>query len=91
MRRTDGAIVERSVARKQRMTVLAVGGTVEIETPPHLQPVPALDDALVGRIGRLAISLESEVGVPVDIECAVQQGAVYLLQCRPITTLHRMS
>jgi phosphoenolpyruvate synthase/pyruvate phosphate dikinase len=35
----------------------------------------------------MAISLEAEMGWPVDVECAWLDGVCYLLQCRPITTL----
>ena len=38
-------------------------------------------------VARLASSLEAQVGAPVDIECAYAGGTLYLLQCRPITTL----
>ncbi len=36
---------------------------------------------------QLALSLETTMGYPVDIECAYASGELYLLQCRPITTL----
>jgi phosphoenolpyruvate synthase/pyruvate phosphate dikinase len=35
----------------------------------------------------LAISLERTMGWPVDVECAIHGDVLYLLQCRPITTL----
>jgi len=36
-------------------------------------------------IGREA--LEEAAGYPVDLECAIADNELYLLQCRPITTL----
>jgi pyruvate,water dikinase len=48
---------------------------------------PALNDAQVMELARLARDLEVTQGWPVDLECAYQQGHLYLLQCRPITTL----
>jgi pyruvate,water dikinase len=47
----------------------------------------ALDDKQVREIARLAIALEAEAGVPVDVECAFAAGTLYLIQSRPITTL----
>jgi phosphohistidine swiveling domain-containing protein len=47
----------------------------------------ALDDVQVREVARLALALEAESGVPVDVECAFAGGALYLLQSRPITTL----
>ena len=38
-------------------------------------------------IAQLAIGLEQSTGMPIDIECSYQDGELYLLQCRPITTL----
>ncbi|MDP9320937.1 MAG: PEP-utilizing enzyme [Chloroflexota bacterium] len=47
----------------------------------------ALDDEQVREVARLALALEAESGVPVDVECAFAGGFLYLLQSRPITTL----
>jgi rifampicin phosphotransferase len=47
----------------------------------------AVPDGDVTAIARLAIQLESVMGGPVDIECALRDGQLHLLQCRPITTL----
>jgi pyruvate,water dikinase len=48
---------------------------------------PALDDAQVREVARLAIALEAEGRTAVDVECAFADGALFLLQSRPITTL----
>src|SRR4029077_20443337 len=40
----------------------------------------------IAAIARLAIQLETVMGGPVDIECALRDGQLHLLQCRPITT-----
>jgi len=33
------------------------------------------------------VALERRMGHPVDVECAYHAGKLFLLQCRPITTL----
>ena len=38
-------------------------------------------------LARLSKALEMVMGWPVDIECAYRGRDLYLLQCRPITTL----
>jgi len=48
---------------------------------------PALNDEQAVEMAGLASGLEEKLGWPVDIECAIHQGQLYLLQCRPITTL----
>jgi pyruvate,water dikinase len=87
VRRRDRAIVQRSPARKQRMTVPVADGTAEVEVPQGLRDKAALDDGQVGNVAELAVALELTTGAPVDIECAYREGELYLLQCRPITTL----
>ena len=47
----------------------------------------AIADDDIAAIARLAIQLETAMGGPVDIECALRGGELHLLQCRPITTL----
>jgi phosphoenolpyruvate synthase/pyruvate phosphate dikinase len=47
---------------------------------------PIADEDVVA-VGRLTAQLERAMGWPVDIECARQADGLYLLQCRPITTL----
>ena len=46
-----------------------------------------MTDEQVIEVARLVRSLEETMGWPVDVECAYQGGELFLLQCRPITTL----
>jgi pyruvate,water dikinase len=46
-----------------------------------------LNDEQVIEMAKLALTLEITMEHPVDIECAYAGGELYLLQCRPITTL----
>jgi pyruvate,water dikinase len=89
--RKDGSggpqIVDRQLGEKAVMTVLVDGGTTEAPVPVGLRTLPAVQDALILDAVRLGIALEQEMGWPVDVECAWQQGTLYLIQCRPITTL----
>jgi phosphoenolpyruvate synthase/pyruvate phosphate dikinase len=87
VRKSDLAVVSRNIADKQRMAVFARQGTQEAPVPRQQRNVPAIDDGQVTEMTRLSITLESVMGWPVDIECAYQEGELYLLQCRPITTL----
>src|SRR4051812_28718013 len=47
----------------------------------------ALSEAQVLEVAKLVLALERENGHAVDVECAFAKGELYLLQCRPITTL----
>lgn len=86
-RKADGTLISRQIAAKQRMTIARPGGTREVDVPRLLQTQPALDDQQVAAMTRLARGLEARMGAPVDVECAFRDSRLYLLQCRPITTL----
>ena len=81
------AIRRYEVAAKERMTVLAPGGTREIGVPALLRNRRALTDEQAFEVAGLAMRLEQELGRPVDIECSFRNGTLFLLQARPITTL----
>ena len=87
VRKSDLEIIQRVIADKQRMTVSAPGGTHEVEVPRFLRNTTSLNDEQVIEMARLAITLEATMEHPVDVECAYANGELYLLQCRPITTL----
>jgi pyruvate,water dikinase len=80
-------ISARDIARKDRMTVLTDTGTCERDVSPELRSVASLTDSQVREVAELALALERSTGQPVDVECAIARDTLYLLQCRPITTL----
>jgi pyruvate,water dikinase len=88
VRKSDFAVVQRIIADKQRMTVSTPGGTHEVDVPRFLRNTPSLNEEQVIEMAKLALTLETTMEYPVDVECAYAGGELYLLQCRPITTLH---
>jgi pyruvate, water dikinase len=87
VRKSDFAVVQRIIADKQCMTVPVPGGTHEVETPRFLRNTSSLNDEQVIEMAKLAMTLEVTMEHPVDVECAYAGDKLYLLQCRPITTL----
>lgn len=87
VRKGDLSVTGRQIGDKQRMTVAIPEGAREVDVPRILRRQPALDDAQAVEMAHLARSLEEAMGYPVDVECAFSGGRLYLLQCRPITTL----
>jgi pyruvate,water dikinase len=85
--RDDLAIRAHTVADKRRMTVAVPGGSREVAVPGALARMPAIDAAQARAAADLAIALERETGRPVDLEVAWAGPDLFLLQCRPITTL----
>jgi len=85
--RDDLAVRDHTVADKRAMTVAVPGGTREVPVPGRLRARPAVDAAQARAAAGLAAELERETGRPVDIEVAWAGADLFLLQCRPITTL----
>jgi pyruvate,water dikinase len=87
VRKSDMAVINRVIADKQHMTVSAPGGTHEVDVPRFLRNQTSLNDEQVIEMAKLALTLETTMEYAVDVECAYAAGEMYLLQCRPITTL----
>jgi pyruvate,water dikinase len=81
-----GEIIEERAGSKLRMTIAVPGGTREVDVPRIMRDRLSLTAAELRQIGDLCDRLEAVTGRPVDVECAFR-GRLYLLQCRPITTL----
>jgi pyruvate,water dikinase len=81
------SIVSRQLGQKSQMTVAVPGGTREVVVPRLLRGRLTLSDEQAVELARLALRLEVVMSWPVDIECAYAADRLYLLQCRPVTTL----
>jgi pyruvate,water dikinase len=83
----SGAVLERKAGRKQiAIRSLPNGGTFEERVPPAQVNQLCLDDAQLAALGELALQCEKGYGPRRDIEWAFQEGKLYLLQCRAVTT-----
>ena len=87
VRKADLAVIEERTGAKERMTVAVTGGTREVAVPRLLRERASLSRAQVAELAELGVELEEKMGRPVDIEAAFAGDLLYLLQCRPITTL----
>ncbi len=87
VQKADFVLLRREIADKQRMTVARPAGTCEVQVPRSLRQEPVLVAEQIAALAQLAVTLEASQGRAVDLECAFQKGRLYLLQCRPITTL----
>ena len=87
VRKSDLAVIQCVIADKQRMTISAPRGTHEVEVPRFLRNEVSLNDEQILEMAKLALTLEATMARPVDVECTYAAGTLYLLQCRPVTTL----
>lgn len=84
----SGALLTQALGAKECMTVVVgLDGVRTVAVPRFLRTRPALNETQVAAVANLAAQLEDEMGWPVDIEGAFQGETLYLLQCRPISTL----
>ena len=82
------AVVERAVADKTTMVAMRPGGGIEQQpVPESRRREPSLRDDRLADLGRLARSVQEIEGGHRDIEFAVLDGSVHLLQARPVTGL----
>jgi len=84
----SGQVLERVRGDKAVVTVAAAEGGVE--TRERSGDDWALDDEQFAGVARLAVEVELEYGAPQDIEWAVAEGKLWLLQARAITSLYQL-
>ena len=83
----SGRVLERKVGRKRiAIRSLPNGGTFEQQVPSAQVNQLCLDDAQLAALGELALRCEKVYGPRRDIEWALQDATLYLLQCRAVTT-----
>jgi pyruvate,water dikinase len=82
-----GAIASQEIADKTVMTVRVSGGTREEPVPKEKRTRPALQLAEAAELVRLGAKIEQLYGQPMDIEWAMCQQRIFILQARPITAL----
>jgi pyruvate,water dikinase len=85
VRKSDLAITAQDIGRKMRMTIAVSGSTKEVAVPRFLQEQPCLEESNIQAIARMVRGLEDELDMAVDIEYAIANGELFLLQCRPVT------
>ncbi|NJM16246.1 MAG: phosphoenolpyruvate synthase [Bacteroidales bacterium] len=64
-------------------------GIQKIEVEKEKQFLPTLNSSQIKEIATLLDTLSKEFGVPQDIEFAIEESKLYILQTRPITTLNK--
>jgi pyruvate,water dikinase len=84
-----GRVLERIIGTKDVKIWYDEGeGTKEHPVPPELHEVPCLEDDHLDQLHALAERCERVWGTHLDLEWALDaDGAVYLLQSRPITSI----
>jgi len=87
--RASGEVVEATVATKKVMYVRddETGETIERAVPEDRRDERVLSETELDRLVGLGEEFESHYGTPQDVEWAIVDEDLYVLQSRPITTI----
>jgi len=82
-------ILDRQIADK-KIAIFPVkdGGTRQETLSSALREQSVLADDQILALAKMGCQIESHYGIPQDIEWAIADGQIYLLQSRPITSLY---
>jgi pyruvate,water dikinase len=82
-----GAMVSEEIASKEVMTMRLQDGTREEPVPPDKRQRAALAPAQAAELARLGVKIEQLYGRPMDIEWALCDGRIFIVQARPVTAM----
>ncbi len=85
--KTTWQILSRETATKMVMTVRTEDGTEEQSVPVDKQNEAVLDENTAVSLAKLGAQIEAHYDQPMDIEWAIADGEIAILQARPITNL----
>lgn len=85
--KTSGTIKHLAVGDKALMTVPVLNGTTDVAVDATLRTKPALTAAQAIELARLGQAIEAHMGGAQDIEWALADGRLIILQTRPVTTV----
>lgn len=80
-------IIERRINTKDHQVVLCEEGVTEQAIPDEQRDKPCLNDKDVLEIATVTKSIEQAYGAPQDIEWAIVNGELFILQSRPLTKI----
>lgn len=83
----SGEILSRDIARKKTALVPGARGIDIIDIPAGQQASPSLTDDLASRIAQVGLQIDRAFGVRVDVEWAVEEDTIHIVQARPLTAL----
>jgi phosphohistidine swiveling domain-containing protein len=87
LNKQTGVIEAQEIAEKAVMTVRLPEGTREEPVPAEKRRQAALLQSQAGELSRLGAQIEQLYGVPMDVEWALRDERLFILQARPITAL----
>ncbi len=90
VRKADLEILRRDIYEKELMILAdpaGTSGTITVNVPRERVCVSSLDDGSVRRLAELCLRIERYYGRPQDVEWAIHDDELYVLQSRAVTGL----
>jgi pyruvate, water dikinase len=82
----DGRVKRETLTTQPHAVVRnEAGGTRKQPLPPERGAARTLDDAQLAELAAIGRDLQDRLGVPQDIEWAIEGGRLFVLQARPVT------
>lgn len=79
--------ITNKIIAKQTMQLTKVGdSTEERPIPKSRQEIQKLSDKVIVELAKVGLKLQNHYNFPQDIEWAYQDGEIYIVQTRPVTT-----
>ncbi len=83
-------IIEKEIANKKiAMTRNAAGGPETVKLKEEISKRQVLKDSEIKKLADISLKLEEHYKKPQDIEFAIENNEIYIVQTRPITTLEK--
>ena len=84
----DWSLVDSYISGQERKLIKVIGGGSEwVDIASNEQEIQKLPAEKVIELAKLVVVIEQHYGFPCDIEWALEDDRIYILQSRPITTL----
>ena len=84
-----GKLIETTIGSKETKIVYGNKNTVEIAVDEEAQKKRVLEDNEISELVDCGLKIEKHYGMPMDIEWAIKDSNIYILQARAITTLRK--
>lgn len=80
-------ILDKNISQQKIQITRGDNGTIESQVPESEQEKQKLSDEKILELAEICQRIEEHYGCPQDIEWGMENGKLYILQSRPITTL----
>lgn len=90
--RVNQKIIEKNIAIKNIMAIKdpETGNTKTVEVPENKKNATVLTDEEILKLAEIGERVEKHYGIPQDSEWGIENGKIYMLQSRPITTIKKI-